>query len=236
MKLLSKSAVNNEVANQKKSQIDEGLFIAKKIDSLRQTLTGLEKQHRDFINGMQSELNIQIQPLIDKIANLKLEIEDLENKRRKLLAPLTKEWEEVLLKRKQIEAKELEFSQKEIIFGKDREVLDARLKKEKENIFKINTVKNQISKSFDKQKENEEKSENLLKEAEKTKQESLLETEDRNKTLLSREAMIAVRERENQMVEENNKREKQFINEEKIRLADMRRTLERAILRTKKNG
>jgi len=234
MQLLPKSIINTEIASQKKKQIDEGLLIARKVDSLRETLASLEKQHSDFIGGMQRELKSQTQPLIDKIANLKLEIESLEVKRKELLKPLTKEWEEVNSKQKELDTLSEQMSKDKIVIKQTQAVLEERLKKEKENSFKINTIKNELTKVLQKAEENKIKTDETLKLTEMAKEKSLKEIEERTQAIKERDAEVAVKEREVNLQKESNDRETQFISEEKIRFADMRATLERAIKRTTK--
>jgi chromosome segregation ATPase len=233
MKLIPKSIVNTEIANQKKKQIDEGLLIARKVDSLRETLASLEKQHSDFIDGMQRELKSQTQPLIDNIASLKLEIENLESKRKELLKPLTKEWEEVNSKQKQIDNTLEQLSKDRLVLAKDQLVLEERLKKEKENSFKINTVKNEISKVLKQEEENKKATEVALKSATDTLANSKEESEERIQAIKERDAKVAVREREVQLLKESLDADNKWIKEEKIRLADQRLTLERGLNRIK---
>ena len=234
MKLLPKSVVNTEIASQKKKQIDEGLLIAKKVDALRETLASLEKQHKDFLNGMQDELKAQIDPLIKEIAQRKLEITDLEEKRRKLLIPLDTAWDEVNKIKTDITSKQEELSKKEKELKKSEEVLENRLKKEKENVFKINTIRNEIAKSHQKAEENEDKTKQVLESTEIIKKDVLKELEEKTSLIKSREAQVAVKERENNLLREGLDKESKFIKEEKIRLADQRATLERALARINK--
>lgn len=233
MKLLPKSVINTELASQKKKQIDEGLMIAKKVDALRETLSSLEKQHRDFIGGMQIELKLQTQPLINEIAERKLEIENLKSKKEELLVPLTKEWNEVNEKRKELDQISEKLAKEQATLLQKEKVLEERLKKEKENIFKINTIRNELAKILKKGQENEEKTKKALEFVELAKENSLKEIEERKQAILSRDAEVAVREREVQLQKETNDRDCKFIKEEKIRLLDQRATLERALNRKK---
>ena len=233
MNLLPKSIINTEIASQKKKQIDEGLLIARKVDTLRETLASLEKQHADFIGGMQRELKSQTQPLIDNIASLKLEIESLEAKRKELLKPLTKEWEEVNSKQKELDNISEQLLKDKIVIKQTQVVLEERLKKEKENSFKINTIKNELTKVLQKEEENKIKTDVTLKFTEMAKEKSLKEIEERTQAIKERDAEVAVKEREAEMKKEKYEEELKFISEEKIRLADMRATLERAFNRLK---
>jgi len=234
MKLLPKSVVNSELASQKKKQIDEGLMIAKKVDALRETLSSLEEQHRRFLGSMEIELKLQTKPLLDEIAHRKAEIKQLSLKREELLVPLTKEWSEVNEERKKIDKITEQMSKERAILNRNNELLEKRLKKEKENIFKTNTIRNELAKILKQQEENERATANTLKTAEVTKTKTLKELEEKTKLIKSRDAEVAVREREVLMQQEELDLERKFINEEKIRLLDQRATLERAFNRIKK--
>ncbi len=234
MKLLPKSVINTELANQKKKQIDEGLLIARKIDALRITLLSLEKQQKDFISGMKDEVNKELKSLIDKLASTKIEIQDLEDKRKLLLLPLTKEWNEVNEQRKQIKEKGEQLIKEQIIIRKDKGVLESRLKKEKETVFKINTIKNEIAKVLKKTEDNEIETQKALKLAEVTRDRTIKECAERTQAINTKDAGVAIRERENQMLKESLELDIKFISEEKVRLADQRNTLERAMARINK--
>lgn len=56
MKLLTKSQIVVSNSQIKKSQIEEGVRIAKKIDLLREELLSLQKQRLDFIEGTKNEI------------------------------------------------------------------------------------------------------------------------------------------------------------------------------------
>ena len=234
MKLLPKSVVNTELASQKKKQIDEGLLIARKVDALRVTLASLEKQHKDFIDGMQIELKLQTKPLIDEISERKLEIRDLEEKKKLLLVPLTKEWSEVNEQRKQLDIISENLAKEQIVMKKDREVLEARLKKEKENVVKINTIRNEIAKVLKKTEDNEIETSKSLESAKLVKERTIKDCTERTQAINTRDAGVAVREREVELQKESNDRDAKFIKEEKIRLLDQRATLERAMSRLNK--
>lgn len=88
MQLIKKSVVQNELAQQKKQQIDEGVKIAGKVDLLRRTLADLEDQQTKFIEKSRLELEKQTKDLHAQVEYLKKEILHLEDKREKLLKSL----------------------------------------------------------------------------------------------------------------------------------------------------
>lgn len=104
MKLIPKSQISNDFANDRAIQIKEGLALAKKIDVLRETLASLETQHANFLAGSQRELQIATEALTIRKNELENEISKLEVKRAKLQKPLDDEWAE--LKENQVKFKE----------------------------------------------------------------------------------------------------------------------------------
>lgn len=71
MRLQSKRAVNADMANQRKRQIDEGLELAKKIDVLRRTYLEEEAKLNTFRTVTVMEVQKEIDELIKKRDSLK---------------------------------------------------------------------------------------------------------------------------------------------------------------------
>ena len=103
MRLLDKKTINTKLQTEKKQQIDEGVFIAKKIDALRENLAILEKQQADFIDGSKHELGKAIGGLIRQKEKLERDIKAQKEVKKKLQEPLDKEWTECHNKRVQLE-------------------------------------------------------------------------------------------------------------------------------------
>lgn len=123
MKLLSKSSVRDQSMNQRKKEIDDGVFIATRVDKLRETLASLESQQKKFIESNQKTINDSLNNLFEKKASMEFEIKRLEKKREELLKPLDEEWDKVqsiqddmTLKRAEIDAKliDLETKKREV--------------------------------------------------------------------------------------------------------------------------
>ena len=78
MKLQPKQQITQSINLERKTQIDEGIALAKKIDVLRETLASLEKQHQDFIAGSRVEIEKNLKVLQERKSNLLGEINKLE--------------------------------------------------------------------------------------------------------------------------------------------------------------
>ncbi len=188
MKILSKKSVDSEVANQRKTQIDEGLSIAKRVDTLRQTLASLEQQHKKFLEGMSLELSKNTDHLFSKIASLKLEIEGLEEKRNALLKPLNEEWERVTLKSKEILQREEDVLQKNSNLEFREKNTEEREKKSKDSLFRIKTRERELVKCLEDAYKFREDLEQLQKEAESKKSSIEKEFVDRENSIKGIEA------------------------------------------------
>ena len=132
MKLLKKTEINERVNTERKNSIDAGVFLAKKIDALREEVLTLQKTRDEFIAGSQQVINDSLSSLQQKQDSLSKEIKELEVKRKELLKPLDDEWAK-LTKEKVLVNKELN----------DNFILKTELN-EKEKAVK--TTENEISK------------------------------------------------------------------------------------------
>ena len=92
MKLLKKSQIIEKQNSERKSVIDSGLVLAKKVDALRQDMLSLEKQRNDFIRGSQEQLEATIGNLKNQKIGLEKEIEEQKKILTKLREPLDEEW------------------------------------------------------------------------------------------------------------------------------------------------
>lgn len=143
MKLLSKSRIASEQAQQRKLQIDEGVKLATRIDALRRTDADIEAQHQKFIAGMKDQMESEIHGLDGEIKYRKREISELEIIKQELLKPLDAKWKEVVSKEEAVDAlfskikSDSEFAEKNVIKAsalqkKTKETYDIARIKERE--------------------------------------------------------------------------------------------------------
>ena len=95
MRLLPPKELNTKLNEQKKSAIDAGVFIAKKVDALREELADTQAQHEIFMQNIKEEQARVLGELSTKKSLLDTEIAYLEAKREELLVPLDAEWKKV---------------------------------------------------------------------------------------------------------------------------------------------
>lgn len=95
MKLLEKSQINNIKNIERKSEIDSGVTLARKIDVLRVDVASLEKQKSDFIEKTRAEISELHRKKEEKLGELDSEILAAEKKLKELREPLDAEWTKV---------------------------------------------------------------------------------------------------------------------------------------------
>lgn len=233
MKLLKKSALANELAQQRQAQIDEGIAIARKVDTLRQTLASLEKQHSDFLNGMQSELEKRSRYLLNEIATREKILIEIEERRQKLLIPLDAEWEKLNQEKSKL-ATDKDLIAKGLLKIQEKQKLtDEKYQESKKTLARINVRERELVKVYDKAEENSKEIETIKKNCLKDKERLDQYIKEQTQSLLEREAEIAVRERENQIKSDKLEIKEKEIIKTKAQLEDQRKTLERALARKK---
>lgn len=100
-RLLPKSELVKEKSIEKKNDIDQGLALARKIDTLRETAAQEESNLSKFRSESLFNIRNEIDDLIVRKGSLTNEIEALEAKRINLIKPLDVEWSKV--RQKEIE-------------------------------------------------------------------------------------------------------------------------------------
>lgn len=234
MKLLKKQTVQLEVQRERKNQIDEGISLAQKIDALRITKSELESQHQKFIDGMQKELKDQIDPLLDTIAGLHKDIEILENKQTELLLPLDGDFK-LIIERKtaEITSKSIELDSKiKLVTDKEKKLTELGRELKYKNT-QSNTRERELDKAIIKSHENIYISEQAKKESLRLKEETEESIAIQTQQILDKEAGVAVREREAQILKSQVEEKEKQLTIKEILLQDREQTLEREY---KRNG
>lgn len=235
MKLLKKSTIQKDLAEQKRQQIDEGLTIARKVDDLRLTLADLEAKHAAFIGGMKAEMEKQTGQLSKDIANKQQEVGYLEAERLELIKPLTAEWEEVVKKCAEIEQIKSDLLVVSAETLQKEKKLENKIRLESENLNRIKVRERELIRVYDGVAQN-------LQDTERIKQEVIGEKNRWDKYYDIKNAEFAEREKGITSYlftldkrKEQIEMEEKEIADEKIRLKDQRETLERTLARINKN-
>lgn len=219
--------------DERKKEIDSGIALATRIDKLRETMINEERQLGVWRENSIRLIQKDIDDYITVKENLKIQTEEAEIHRRKLLEPLDNEWQEINREKIKIN-KELNdnvISKEEIIqerkeLEKDREKLSELIIKAKDNEKDTEKAKNQSSALKDM----------AQREFEKAREEHEAQTELHERKLLD----LSSREREYESgikinaLEEKRLQdfEKELITKE-AQLQDREQTLERELRRIK---
>lgn len=230
MKLNTPRTIQTSINEERRADIDNGLVLARKLDKLREELQVLERQRALFVAANTTHLQDKVEELNQEVEGKESHISDLEAKRQTLLEPFTLEVdskrEELKLKeesliqfRNDLTQKEIFLSEREINVSRDEE----RVEEEKKELnVQVNKV---VDSSLEAQK--------VLLEAIEYEKATTLALTEKNSTLVKKEVGLSLREKKLISEEKQNEKEKKEIINEKIRLADQRGTLERAMSRLK---
>lgn len=194
MKLPSPRELNTKLQEQNSSEAKAGLFLAKKVDALREAVQEEQVIHDKAIEGMRHEYEIFSTEQSTKKYKILKEIEDLEEKIKILRVPLDSEWLEV----KETSKKNSENTL--FLEEKDKNLI----KRENDNIeLSENLLKRQgvienseiRSKSYlEFASDQKKKSEQILLDAQEYEKQIKESIEIRTKAITKRETDIAYRE------------------------------------------
>jgi len=235
MLLQSKKKLNNEVAQQKKQQIDEGIKIATKVDAVRQTLATEEANLNTFreqtLKIIQGEIDVKVR----EKDSLGREVEFLTEQRIKLQAPidLTQEWDKVKKDKAEVEAKKDKLFVKEVDITSREVEIEVRSKELTQWDTKLNRKEAEVDRNLTLALENFGQSEKDIKSASDIKRQALKDKAETEEYLSNKEDVLLIKERNLEAEKEKILSDQEAIRSEKIRLADMRGTLERALARLK---
>ncbi len=98
MKLLSKSEISKAAAVDRQREIEEGLKLAKRVDSLREVAAEEDASLEKFRTETLARISKEISEETTKRDVLVVEVVDLEERKRLSLIPITEKWDEVLQK------------------------------------------------------------------------------------------------------------------------------------------
>lgn len=194
MKLLPPKELNTRLNDQKKSEYDAGMFLAKKIDKLREDVADAQKEHDETIEKLTEEFQSFTSEHSKKKEIALGEIEDLEEKRRILRIPLDAEWSKVgeLLKENTETASILSVQAEEAeILKVDLENRYRSLARREEDVRDLESIGESNLKFA--QKKNIE-AEKILKEAKDHESESIESIKARVLEVSKRETDVAYRE------------------------------------------
>jgi len=139
MKLLPKSDIAKAKSVDKQREIDEGMKLAKRVDSLREVAAAEEASLKKFRSETLQAINAEITANTTKRDELTQEVHSLEERKAEALKPLTKELETIKDSLELIEVKsDLLDKWKEAIERKERELASRdELLSSRENVIHL---------------------------------------------------------------------------------------------------
>lgn len=234
MKLLAKKVIDSQVASQKKQQIDDGVKLAIRVDTLRQTKAQEEKNLEEFRVGAVRSVSQEIEVLTIKRDSLRSEVTDLMEQAKLNQIPLDKEWNKLNIEKSKLLSQQESLEKDRELLEKDKTELvvslqDLEIEKSRVESIKDQTVleygiAHRISEEVEKDKRNIEiLKEVTFREVEEIKNSALRkETEIDFKLVNLNNREIILKEKEVQIIKT------------KLQLEDQRGTLERALNRLNK--
>lgn len=231
MYLLKKSAIASELAQQKKQEIDQGLELARKVDALRIKLLDLERQEKEFIDGMRSRLKQSTGTLEAELAELNHQVEQAKLALAELKQPLDAEWSKV-----KVELVNIEDSKLKVARGLAR--LDEKEAKlvllEKEGKSKLSNIKireRELENAYKRAIQNEEDSRIALERSQNVQGQAEFQFRAKAQEFAEVEAVLRIREREVEMKSNKLDQDKEELIIKEAQLKDREETLEREIKR-----
>lgn len=236
MKLLDRKKVNEEVIQQKKVQIDAGLFLAKKVDALREDLQDEQKKHDDAIEAMKQDEIAFTNEFLGKKDSMGKQIIELEEKKKELRIPLDAEWvlvnELVDLNNKNFKTIS-EFSEK---VGKKEEELtqkDQSLSKREEQVL---LAEAKVKKAFEKAQIDKEEARSTLINAKENETKITQDLKIRTEAVSKRETDVAYREIDAENKSKNALSKEEDNRKETLRIESKQRQLSAAFAELEKRN
>lgn len=149
MRLLSKSDVTTAKAQERKRDIDEGLKVARRIDSLREIATNEEKSLQEFRKRTLEAIHADISTESAKLDVLRSEIGGLEERKRIALIPIDEEREKLDGIREMLDERTTDLDKRETAVKQMEVSATAFNKLAQDNLSSANTIEAEARKAFD---------------------------------------------------------------------------------------
>ncbi len=231
MKLNNPIQVRNSLNDQKRIDIDLGIKLANRVDDVRKNLNEEELKYKIFHNETIKQIQLDIDNKIKEKNILESEISSLVKKKEKLLEPLDREWEKLKKEKSdlKLEQEELGKTSKKLVESIQRN--ESKYEWNKMEARRIQNLDESTKTLFDKAQKAEIEASLILEQAKETSKGMIEPLNQKEKELKEREEAVRVYKETLELREkEIQAQEKEIINE-KIRLADQRGVLERALAR-----
>lgn len=237
LKLLSKREVDEAKTREDKRKIDEGIKIARKVDSLRELHADTESSYHSYRTNALSQIQSEIDAKIVEREELESGNKVLRVERNRLETPvdLTDAWNEVQEAQESIDRVRDDQDARSEILAKREEKLAATEESISVRQERINTNENETNRLLLKAAQDSKAAQDAKDDAERSRIAAFHDKQQQDDLLASREGLIKSRESDLAAQEERNRKDKEDNSRERRFLADQRKTLERALARLKTN-
>lgn len=231
LRLLQKSEIAKAKAGDREREIQEGLKLAKKVDSLRELTADEETRFEKFRKETLSAIYAEIDGATSKRDERLGEVEDLEKRRKLALIPLEAEWKKVNGWSDSLHYLEDDLAHKETgLREREAEISleETKIKNEKD---RIEGLKERATENFLKSEEAKIESEEILNVSRQTLEVAEQEAETKREEATRKENDLALRELT--IFETEKRQEVRHVEQDKRdrALNDKYQTLERTIKR-----
>lgn len=234
MKLANPRTIQTNINEERRVDIDNGIKLARKVDTLRETIQKEEQKLELFKTSTVKIVQEEIDLKIKEKEKLEKDIISLDEKRKDLLKPLDEEWDKVNEEKKLVESiKSIALSEKK----KSDELLfesNTRLSEVQKEEQRVSNLKEQAKLELEKANNMSSEAQNCLIEAKKEESRITSHVKKEMAKIAKKEAVLTATVLDIELREKKVKEDEKFNQEEKIRNADMRSTLERALARLNK--
>lgn len=234
MRLLQKSAVSQAKAVDRQREIDEGVKLAKRVDSLRQLSASEEKNLLNFRDKTMAAVRAEIAPLHQEKSVLLQDIESLKAQKKLLLQPLDEKWEEVNKAQKICDDWEQELTAREDIAAHKEDNIHMFKASLEERANKILEKEKLVQEIVDTATKMIADAKVVLTNAHNDAQSIKIQAETVATMLTERENTVAMRERDVQSAKESNTKVRRANIERQKQLIDREATLERGFAELKR--
>jgi len=231
MKLNNPIQVRNSLNDQKRIDIDLGIKLANRVDDVRKNLNEEEIKYQKFHKETIKQIQLDIDNKIKEKEILNSEISSLAKEKEKLLEPLDREWEKLKKEKSDLKLEQEDLGKTSQTLLKSIQNNESKYEWNKMEARRIQNLDESTKTLFNKAQKAEIEAKLILEQAKETSKGLVEPLKQKEKEIEEREEAVRVYKQTLELKEiEIQEKEKEIINE-KIRLADQRGVLERALAR-----
>lgn len=236
IKLLTKQEIAKAQSLDRSKEIAEGLKISRKVDSLRELMAHEEQVLAKFRDESILAINKEVSEVTDVKNSLLAEVIALRIEKTKGLKEVEVANKDLVAYKRFLDERDGELAEKHKTLDEKEEEVTLNLQNSNDELERSRSHTEEGKRLHEKAFAEREEAVITLIEAKDVKANVLTFKKETEKSLSSREKLVNQRETSALAMEEANKEMRTELDNEKIKLSDQRKTLERALERLQKNG